>query len=150
MAEKPQSQSTLDAAAILAAEDQAYEYVPTPEWGGPGARVRVKALSGTDRDVLDASMIRIRGKLRELNMRNLRARACVLSIVDEQGNRVFNDNQVEALGRKNGAVIDRIFTVIQKLSGISDDDVEILTQELGNDQSASSGSDSPSPSATAL
>ena len=54
--------------------------------------------------------------------------------------RVF-ERQVEALGRKNAAALQRVFRVAQRLSGLAEDEVDELTAALGEDPSVGSGSD---------
>ena len=108
---------------ILAASDIQSEDVSVPEWGGS---VRVKALSGAERDQFETSIFETRGKKVERNLQNMRAKLVSLSIVDEQGNRVFSDADVKALGNKSAAALDRVFGVAMRLSGVSEQDVDGL------------------------
>ena len=108
---------------ILNSPDRKYEEVPVPEWGGA---VRVKSLTGRERDAFEASLIKGAGKGRTNDYVNMRARLCAICIVDEAGARVFEDSEVEMLGAKSSAALDRVFTVAQRLSGMSDEDVEEL------------------------
>lgn len=110
--------------AILGARDLPTEDVEVPEWGGT---VRVRGLTGTERDAFEQSIARRKGKNVELNLRNVRAKLVALSVVDEQGNRIFSEADVDALGQKSAAALDRIFRVAQRLSGLTDEDVEELT-----------------------
>lgn len=119
--------------AILNADDVTTELVPVPEWGGD---VLVKGLSGTERDEYEASCTQIRGKSQVPVFTNIRAKLVARAIVDENGERVFTPQDVAALGKKNGAVLDRLFDVAAKLSGLSDDDVEELAK---NSEAAQSG-----------
>jgi hypothetical protein len=48
---------------------------------------------------------------------------------------------VRALGRKSAAPIERIFDVARKLSGMSDEDIEKLTENFGSDPSDGGTSD---------
>lgn len=124
--------------AILGIEDIPTEDVDVPEWGGT---VRVKGLTGKDRDAFEASIVgdtaAKKGQSRKLNMANMRARFVALSIVDEQGVRVFSDGDVTALGAKSSVALNRVYTVAQRLSGLSDEDVEELA---GNSETGQSGS----------
>ncbi len=121
---------------ILAVDDIQYQDVDVPEWGGT---VRVKALTGTERDSLEQSMIEGRGKAREMNLANFRAKLAAHSIVDEKGKRIFNDLDVFDLGRKSGAALARVFNVASRLSGFTDDDIEELTKNSESGQSGDSG-----------
>jgi hypothetical protein len=129
--------------AVLAADDRASEVVEVPEWGGS---VQVRALSGTERDQYESAGVTwgrdAKGApiVAALNTDNLRARLVALAVVDEEGNRLFSDKDVAALGAKNAQVLNRLFEVARRLSGLSAADVEALTQGLKGDQNGRSGS----------
>lgn len=144
--------------AIKATDDRTFEPVEVPEWGG---MLYVRGLSGIDRDDFELKMIEEKepkkkgGKTtRELNLANLRAKLIVRTAFDsddqESAKPIFTLADVEWLGTKSGAALQRVYTVAQRLSGLSAEDVDELTDELGNGQSDSSGSDSPKPSDTPL
>jgi hypothetical protein len=99
--------------AILGASDINYETVEVPEWGG---RVRVKSLTGKERDTFEAGIVSADGKRAELV--NVRAKLVALTVVDEEGRRLFSEGDVEALGSKSAAALDRVFTAAQKLSAL--------------------------------
>ncbi len=130
----------LTAAEILAVDDIEFEDVEVPEWGGI---VRIRSLTGTERDRLESSMVEERGKNRTLNLVNFRARLIAATAVDDQGKALFTPDQIRPLGGKNALALSRLFDVASRLSGYSQKDVEELTVELGNDQSAEPGSGSP-------
>lgn len=122
---------------ILGANDEQYEEVHVPEWGGV---VRLKGMSGSERDEFEASMIEERrGGTPTRNFRNIRAKLVSLTIVDEDGKRVFEKADIEALGSKSAAALDRVFARAQVLSGLRDEDVEKLAgnseEEDGEDSS---------------
>jgi hypothetical protein len=151
--------TVLTRAEIFAIDDRKIEWCPVPEWSSEDNErgVFIQGLSGTDRDSFDMAMIEQRqigkGKItQELNFRNLRAKLVVRTAVDSadpnEAKPIFTEADVEALGRKNGAALQRMYAVAQRLSGLSSEDVEELTKDLGNGQSDASGSDLPSPSDT--
>ncbi|MFJ9558048.1 hypothetical protein ACIRPH_29945 [Nocardiopsis sp. NPDC101807] len=109
--------------AILGADDLAYDTVPVPEWGGT---VRIRALTGTERDRFEAE---IAGNTKRLKLDNVRAKFVAKCIVDAKGNAVFSSSDVAALGRKNAAVLNRVFEKCQRLSGLTDEDVDELLGE---------------------
>jgi hypothetical protein len=114
----------LTADQILAAEDIQSEIVRVPEWGGS---VRVKGLSGTERDAFEASLLENVGtRKQKLSLVNVRAKLCALTIVDEKGTQLFKESQLGKLGGKSASALDRIYGVAQRLSKISDQDVEEL------------------------
>ena len=124
--------------AILAADDREYEVVPCPEWGG---EVRLRSLTGAERDAYEQSLVQTRGKSREMNLRNARAKLVALCAVDENGNRLFSDADVNALGKKNAKPLDRLFDVARRLSGLTEDDVDRLTEDFDDAQSDASTTD---------
>ena len=120
--------------AILTRDDEQSEIVAVPEWDGS---VRVRGLTGRERDLWEQSLTEgtpgRRRKKKEairVNMDNMRAGLCALCIVDEDGNRLFDEIHVVALGKKNAAAIDKVFDVASRLSGISEDDVEELEKAM--------------------
>lgn len=125
----------LNREAILAAEDLPRELVEVPEWGGA---VYVRALTGAERDQFEASIVEQRGRDVRMNMRNIRAKLVALTVVDEDGQRIFTDDDVAALGGKSAAALDRLFAVAQRLSGLSKEDVEELAKNSESVQSADS------------
>lgn len=111
--------------------------VEVPEWGGS---VWVRGLNGAERDKFEISCSEQRGKDTVLNLENIRTKLVALTVVDENGNRLFNDSDVKELSKKNGAAIVRIFDVAQKLSGLAPEDVEKLSENLKKDLKGSSTS----------
>lgn len=111
--------------AILHAQDIRTETVAVPEWGG---EVEVRGLTGTERDALEASIVEQRGRKTSINLHNIRAKLVAQSVVDEDGARIFTDDDVAELGRKSGMALDRVYTVAQRLSGLTTADIEELTK----------------------
>ena len=111
--------------AILKADDLHREEVEVPLWKGS---VWVKTLTGTERDQFESSCVQNKGKSRTVNMENIRARLCVLTICNEKGDRIFDARDIEKLGRKSSKCLDLIFSVAQKLNGLSGDDVDELAK----------------------
>lgn len=113
----------LNHAAIVAAEDLKFEDVDVPEWGGT---VRLRELRASERDHYEATTFKIRlevvdGKSVqrfEPNTENARARLVACCLVDEEGNRCFGDDEVEALGKKSASALQRLFEVAQRINGI--------------------------------
>lgn len=120
---------------ILQADD--LETREVEAWGGV---VRVRALTGTERDALEASTLQGKGKNKDINLSNFRAKLCARAIVDEQGKRLFSDEDITALGRKSAGELAKIYNMAAELSGISEADVDELTKNSGSDQSDDSGS----------
>lgn len=111
---------------ILGADDIQTETVDVPEWGGS---VLVRGLSGTERDALEAEVVQANNDgSTSLELKNLRARLVSLSVVDEDGERLFSDRDVEMLGQKSAHALQRVFAVAQRLSGLQREDIEELTK----------------------
>lgn len=103
---------------ILAADDRRSEVVEVPEWGGS---VRVVAMSGTQRDAFEMSLL-VNGKP---DPTNARAKLVAASVVDDSGAPVFTAGDIEALGRKNAAALSRIVEVARRLSAIGEAEIEV-------------------------
>lgn len=113
--------------AIFVKNDLETRTVDVPEWGG---QVIVRGLTGTERDMLEQSVVNVTAKGgQRMNLTNLRAKLVAMACVNEDGTRMFRDEDVAMLGTKSGAALDRIYDVAAALSGIGDRDVEEL---LGN------------------
>ena len=127
---------------ILATQDKEYEDVEVPEWGGT---VRIAAMSGTDRDRWELSMMQAdesseRGFKMNFDAYS-RVRLVALCLVDDNFQRVFiTDKQVEALGQKSGAVMDRLYEVAQRVNGITEADLDELEKNSETAQNGASGS----------
>ena len=111
-----------------AVDDREYDVVECPEWGG---EVRLSSITGRARDEYEQSLIEQRGNDRRMNLRNARAKLIVLTAVDENGNKLFTAEDLNALGRKSAKPLDRLFTAAQRLTGLSNDDVTRLTENFG-------------------
>lgn len=112
------TKDTIDQAKDL----DAREKVPVPEWGGAGAYVWIRMLSSWERDEFTEANLVQKGKgKKELELRNLRARLVALTMVDDDGKRLYADEEAPLLGRKSAKVIQRLFDVASKLNGLDDD-----------------------------
>lgn len=126
--------------AILAADDLKYEDVEVKEWGGT---VRVRAMSGADRDAFEQSMVAMSDGKRSPDLRMMRAKLCACTIIDEAGGLLFGLSEMALLGTKSAAALERVFDVAQRLNGLGGAAVE---DALGNSEPGqNSGSISDSP-----
>lgn len=124
----------LSADDILKADDLPTEDVDVPEWGGI---VRVRGLTGTERDRFEFKMAAARNDPSKVQVRAEVVGRC---IIDGDGKRLFTDRQIDALGDKSGAALDRIFDVVRELSGMGDEAVEEAAQDFGDAPSDGSSS----------
>jgi hypothetical protein len=130
----------LDKAAILAAQDIKYEVVAVPEWGGD---VRVRSMTGCDRDAWEQALMASRSSDAKANFDNIRARMVALSVVDESGARLFDEADIVALGGKSAKALDRVYEAATRLNAIGDEEVAALGKPSAEASAAASGSDSP-------
>ena len=129
---------TMDREAILASDDLPTEVLDVPEWGG---KIRVRSLTGQERDLYEQSITKRRGMNVEMNLLNARAKLVVLTVVDDQGQRIFSDDDVHEVGKKSAQALNRIFLVAQRLSGLTDEDVDELVVGLGDGPAEGPSSD---------
>jgi hypothetical protein len=119
----PSSLATKD--MILGSVDLKSEDVFVEEWQ---ATVRVREMTGTERGIFEASVSKVTttggNTNAELDVQQLRVRLCALCMVDEDGQRLFADTEVEKLGAKSARALQAVFDVAARLSGISDSAVE--------------------------
>jgi len=138
MAEKKRAGGLLTKEEILTSEDLNWRDVQVPEWGGV---VRVRALTGTQRDAFESEVVVMNGRDVQRNTRNIRARLVSLTVVDEDGKPVFHHTDIDALGNKSAKALDRVFSAASELSGLSEADVEELAENFVSGQSDGSISD---------
>lgn len=124
---------------ILQVVDITYTTVDVPEWGGV---VRVRGLTGRERDAYEASAVMVRQDgTRIVNPKNLRAKMVVMSVVDDAGKRLFSDEDIALLGAKSAAALERVFDTARHLSGMTEDDMARLEQDFDSGQDESSPTD---------
>lgn len=90
-------------------------------------KVRIRALTGRERDAYEQSMIVGKGPNQTTNTRNARAKLAALTLVDAQGRRLYDDRDAAKLGNLPAIVLERIFDRARKLSGITTEDLDELT-----------------------
>jgi hypothetical protein len=130
---------------IFGLDDRKYEDVEVPEWNGT---VRLRSITGTERDEYEGGMLEQRGKKVKANVHNMRAKLVALSACDEHGEPLFDQADVMRLGQANAAALDRLYEAACRLSGLSDDDVKELEEGFESAPKGASTSGSPSPSAS--
>lgn len=110
---------------ILQVQDLPTERVVIEEWGG---EVLVRGLTAAERDAFEQSITERRGDTIIPKLDNIRAKLVARCVINEDGSRMFDDADIEALGRKSAAALDRIFSVAQKLSGMRPEDLEQMAK----------------------
>lgn len=128
---------------ILAVQDIGFQDIDMgdiPGW--EGMTIRVKDLTGAERDKLEAGLVeekqvRVGKKVKtrqHMNLENVRASFCAACIVDEDMKPLFSADDVRSLGKKSAIALDRIFAVIKDRNGLSDEDVDELAGNFTNGQ----------------
>lgn len=124
---------------LLAATAAPTEVVALPALGAD-VKVTVRGMTGIERDAFEASCIEGKGKRREFSAKNMRAKMVAYCCIDESGQRVFSDADAVALGNVRADVLDKLFSVAQRLSGMRDEDAD----ELGIGSPTQTASSMPS------
>jgi len=107
---------------ILGAADLTKEEVEVPEWNGS---VFVRMLTAKERDVLESFWL---ARKESGNFTNARAQIVSLTVCDEDGNRLFTEEDVEALSGKSAAALQKVYNVAMRLNRFTKKDVEELTK----------------------
>lgn len=129
---------TLTRDQIIAADDRETREVDVPEWGGT---VKIRALSGWERDNYEKSIMKFQGDRAVPDMANATAKLLARCIVDDKGERLFTDKEIGDLGRKSSQVMSRLYDVAAELSGLTEkaaEDAEGKSEAEAGDDSASS------------
>jgi hypothetical protein len=112
---------------ILAIQnDTPSELVEVPEWGG--IKVLVKGFTLGAKDDFLASILDIHTK--EPNVKAFNVGVLVGTCYDpESGEKLFTEADVPELKQKSAAAIDRLVQVGQRLSGLTEEAVEIAAKK---------------------
>jgi hypothetical protein len=120
----------LSKSSIIAAEDFRLEKVHVPEWKGD---VYLRVISGTDRDHFEESYA-------DQKMRAFRIRFLLITLCDEGGERLFEDKDIDLLGKKSSVVINRLFEEAWKLNAFTQEAVDALGEDSADAPSDASTS----------
>jgi hypothetical protein len=111
---------------ILEAKDLKMEIVPVPEWADdndPDAYVKLRTLTGSEREQFEGTMCAIDDSDEEnphvkVTNDNYRAKLCAFCMVDDEGNRLFEEGDIPGLTGKSSIALDRVFEAAQKMNGL--------------------------------
>jgi hypothetical protein len=125
---------------IFGMDDIPTEEVVVPEW--KGRTVLVCGLTAAGKNAYQASLLEIKGNSRKVRMENATAKLLVRTLVNRQRQSLFTESDIERLGTKSAAALERLAQVANRLSGMDEaENAEILK----NSEAAQSG-DSPTVS----
>lgn len=102
---------------ILAAEDMGLLKVAVPEWGGD---VFIRVMTVGERDAYENEWQR----KKETGCDDFRTKFLVRCIVDEKGNRLFDNGDVSRLSQKSARVMNRLWLAAMEHNNLSDDSLE--------------------------
>lgn len=112
---------------LLTATQLPQESIVFPGFG----KVFVRGMTGKQRDQWESSLMRGRGQDRRPHTENARARLAVRCLVNEKGERLYQDADAERLGNIRVDYLQKIFEVAQRLSGVTDEDIDDLGKSSG-------------------
>lgn len=125
---------------IFSVPDRTYEEVYVSEWSGS---VRMQSLTAKE---LEAYQKSNRGKVdksgnAQILWEGSAARLVVKCAVDQDGNRLFGDDDALELGRKSAAAINRLFKTACEMNGITEKEQEEIIKNSEPTRSGDSFSD---------
>lgn len=127
----------LSKAAILAAEDLKHEDIEVPAWRGT---VRIAAMSGLARDEFRTALAAKEGGVPVGHFSAALLAACC---IDENGDRLFDIEDIEALQAKSATSLDAPAAVAMRLNGLGGAAVQDAAKNSASGQSDDSGSGLP-------
>ncbi len=136
-----------DRERILSLKAERTEDVPVPEWGD-GTVVRVRAFTAAERNQWARNLQGAEGEERNLRAMELYPiRIAAMCAVDERGERIFSDEDAEALGEHDLEIVTRLADAAMRLSGLTGEQAEREAQAAAEKNSAETDGDaSPSVS----
>lgn len=122
---------------VLAADDRCIERVEVPEWGGV---LYARVVEGAELDAFQQSLHKGQGKDQWLDMANFRARFVQLVACDKHRKPVFSVARTVELGKKSARALDRVFTVGQRINGLTEAEMKDIRGNSEGGPSDDSGS----------
>lgn len=106
---------------ILAADDLDLLKVHVPEWGGD---VFIRVMSVGERDAYENEWVR----KKDTGVDDFRAKFLVRCLVDDKGNRLFDNGDVQRLAAKSAKVVNRVWQAAMEHNNLSDESIEELAK----------------------
>lgn len=106
---------------ILAADDMGLLKLSVPEWGGD---VYIRVMTVGERDAYENEWQR----KRDTGVDDFRTKFLVRCLVDEKGNRLFDNNDVMRLSQKSARVMNRVWLAAMEHNNLSDQSIEELAK----------------------
>lgn len=128
----------LTAEEILNTPDLPTKQIWVPEWD---ADILIRCMTGRERDEFENWLIR--EKSVDGGPPNVRARFLSMTICTENSTLIFTPAQIDALGEKSGAALERLFAEAQIYNRVTPADLDELVGNSDGDLSADSPSSLP-------
>jgi hypothetical protein len=126
---------------IKAAEDQASEMVPVPEWD---VTIEIRSMTAGERAKF---MGRFVGGNGNLDFESMYPACLIATAFDpDTGELLFDDTDVVWLKEKNGAILERLAQKAMEMSGLDEKAVDRAGKDSSSTSTAGTSSSSPSDS----
>lgn len=106
---------------IFAADDMGMLKLAVPEWGGD---VYIRVMTVGERDAYENEWQR----KRETGVDDFRTKFLVRCLVDEKGNRLFDNADVARLSQKSARVMNRVWLAAMEHNNLSEQSIEELAK----------------------
>jgi hypothetical protein len=110
--------------SIIGAVDFGIKEHEVPEWGGT---VYLRKWSAKDRNAYIAKSVSVDENGGHVNYENVFDSvvwAVAMSLCDENGIRLFADNEIDILAQKNGDVMQKLCEEVYRLNGLASNSIE--------------------------
>jgi hypothetical protein len=98
--------------------------IEIPEWGG---EVRLKAMSGADREAMESVVSEdVGGKLQIKKGVSYMAEMLLRTWCDDDGNLLFKPDEINLIQEKDSVILARIFKVAAEVNGLSGDEEKVI------------------------
>jgi hypothetical protein len=112
-------------------DDRPTVKVFVPEWN---CNVNLRAMRGADRERYDHHVTN-GGKQDTVNMIGMRAKMIGACLVNESGERLFNERQEKELSKRSAKALEFLFGECLTLNGMTEEDVKELEENFTTDPS---------------
>jgi len=132
--------------AILEADDLQKVEVDVSEWWSGIGSVYVSEMSADARDEFEQYLAEVSRQQRDQNKQyaHIRGPLCAMCIVDADGERAFEFEDMEKLGKKNARALDRVFEEANKLNKVFGQEREDIEKNSETTTEENNGGESQS------
>lgn len=106
---------------ILAVEDCSLLKLSVPEWGGD---VFIRVMTVGERDAYENEWQR----KKETGVDDFRTKFLIRCLVDEKGNRLFDNSDVQRFATKSARIMNRVWLAAMEHNNLSDSTIEELAK----------------------